>query len=210
MKCKDTNIKIPVKTIERILLYRNIIKKLEEQGIQYIKSSELSEYSKINRAQIRRDIMALSYQGHSYYGYYIKELLSVMNNTLKLNKSIKTAIIGVGKLGTAIMSYFNAHNTRFDLSIAFDIDTYKIGKFFNNCKIYSINEIRQIIEEEKITFIILTVPDKAAQYIADILSESGIHGILNFTSVPIKVSQNIIVNKVDIMLEMEKLVFYSH
>ena len=57
---------------------------------------------------------------------------------------------------------------------------------------------------------ILTVPANEITSIINRLEKTDIKGILNFTSVPIKVDKKIKVITVDITLEMEKLAFFSH
>lgn len=201
---------LPVKTTERLLLYKTILSELMEQGEEYIHSYRLAELAKNNAAQVRRDIMAVKYVGVPARGYYINDLIKKIDRALKLDKQINMALIGVGHLGLAIMSYFQSHKTRFNLTTAFDISKDKANKQINGCHIYSLQDLKEIIEQEKITFVILTVPDKSAQNVANLLSETNVKGILNFTSIPLKVKKGILVNRIDITLEMEKLAFYSH
>ncbi len=209
----DTHIKrrvLPIKTTERLLLYKTILAELLEQGEEYIHSYRLAEIAKNNAAQVRRDIMAVKYTGVPSRGYHISDLIKKIDRALSLGKRINMALIGAGRLGLAIMSYFQSHKTRFNLTTAFDISKDKANKQINGCHIYSLHDLKEIIEKERITFVILTTPDKSAQYVADLLSETKVKGILNFTSIPLKVKKGIMVNRIDITLEMEKLAFYSH
>lgn len=202
--------KYPIKTIERLLLYRTILTRLSGEGQVYIHSSELAEYANNNAAQVRSDFRSVNYTGMPVNGYEIAKLINKIMHALKLKKEIKTALIGVGRLGSAVMSYFRLNKTRFTMVAAFDKDSTKVSSLSNTCPIYLLDELRTIIEKEGITYILLCVPASAAQEITDTLSELPIKGILNFTSIPLKVRKGINVNRVDITLQMEKLAFYSH
>jgi redox-sensing transcriptional repressor len=61
------------------------------------------------------------------------------------------------------------------------------------------------IKKNKIEMGVITVPQEAAQSVADVLLEGGITGILNFAPVPLKVPQNVVARNIDFSLEMNIL-----
>ena len=201
--------KLPNRTIERLLLYRVLLIEQKNIGKLYIHSYELAELANNTSAQVRRDIMTTGYSGKPTKGYEISQLINKIKMKLNLDKQIKIALIGLGNLGNAILSFFNKHETRFEIIAAFDIDKKKANKKIFGCKTYTVDKISTILKKENITLGIIATPDSSAQDAANILVTSGIKGILNFTSVPLKVPKHVKLNRVDITLQLEKLAFCS-
>jgi redox-sensing transcriptional repressor len=56
---------------------------------------------------------------------------------------------------------------------------------------------------------ILAVPAVAAQQVADRLVEHGIHSILNFAPVRVKVPETVSVRQVDLSMELQVLSYYG-
>jgi len=198
---------IPVKTVERLLTYKVILHELLEQQKDFIRSYELAEFANNKPEQVRRDVMSIDYIGNPAKGYEIKLLLKKINKRLNLKAQIKVGIVGFGRLGTSILSYFKEHKTRIDVVAVFDTDTSKIK---GNETFFNIDRLQETIEKEQITLIILAIPAKSTHRITEILNKTNIKGILNFTPVQLKVKKGITVNRIDITLEMEKLIFYCH
>ncbi len=201
---------IPEKTVERLLTYRVVLNELLEIGEEYITSRELAELANVNANLVRRDVMPLECEGHPVKGYSIKSLIERINRKLNLTEEVKVAIIGMGRLGMSLLTYFNIqHNTRFKVVAVFDVAPYKVNTEIAGCKVHHIDSLQKILDKKKVQLVILAVPDKVVSGIAKVLAETDIKGVLNFTSVPIKLPDKIRVNKIDITLEMEKLAFYS-
>ena len=194
---------IPEITVKRLLTYKSVLMELIEQGQKYIHSHELAEITNNKQELVRRDIMAIRFLGNPAKGYEINSLLNRINKKLNLKTQVNVGVIGVGKIGSAIASFFEEHESRFKIVALFD-------KITDENNIYNINDLEYIIDKLNITFVVLSVPPDAAQQIASRLSNTKIKGILNFTHIPLKVNEKIIVSRIDLLLEMEKLVFLSH
>jgi redox-sensing transcriptional repressor len=67
----------------------------------------------------------------------------------------------------------------------------------------------EILREKGIEVIVLTVPAVAAQQVVDKAAASGtLKGILNFAAAAIAAPKGVLVYRVDISIELEKLLFY--
>merc|ERR1712196_721083 len=62
-----------------------------------------------------------------------------------------------------------------------DADETKVGTTMSGVPIHHVDEMEQIMKQNKIDAAILTVPSAYAQPVADDLVRFGIKGILNFT-----------------------------
>lgn len=205
--------KLPPKTVERLTQYRRILMHCLEgncliKGAKNVYSHELASLININPVQVRRDLMLLGLSGSKNKGYNIKYLIDSIENILNINKQ-KVAIIGVGNLGSAFINYFNSSKqTNFSIAAAFDNNIKKINKTILGVPCYDINDLSKIIEKENISICILTVPPTAAKIIADMLVKTKIRGILNYTTIPLKISPNIHLEEYDIITSLEKTSYF--
>jgi redox-sensing transcriptional repressor len=70
------------------------------------------------------------------------------------------------------------------------------------------NDLQKIISEKQISVAILTVPPDYAAKVSEALVFSGIKGILNYTSVPVNVPSNIVLENYDMITSLEKVAYY--
>jgi redox-sensing transcriptional repressor len=66
----------------------------------------------------------------------------------------------------------------------------------------------QVIKDFEITIAIITVPKEVAKATKDKLIECGIKGILNFTSTPLMVPKDVILEEFDMITSLEKVVYF--
>ena len=71
------------------------------------------------------------------------------------------------------------------------------------------NQLDDLVHEMKISLGIITVPAIAAQEVADRMTGAGIRGILNFAPVPLKVPENVYVDRIDIASALEKVAYFT-
>lgn len=204
---RDTN-KIPRATLKRLPLYYRFVNSLKAKGVSRVNSKEISEGLNIDSATIRRDFSYFGELGKKGYGYNIESLLEFFKSELSDSDIIKIGLVGVGHLGKALISYnFSIHD---DMTIteAFDIDEKLIGQQFGEVTIKSIDEMKQVIQDQGIEVIIIATPVKVAQTVTDQLVEAGVKGILNFTASPVHVPNDVQVHQIDLGVELQSLIFF--
>lgn len=204
---RDTN-KIPRATLKRLPLYYRFVNSLKAKGVSRVNSKEISEGLNIDSATIRRDFSYFGELGKKGYGYNIESLLEFFKSELSDSDIIKIGLVGVGHLGKALISYnFSIHD---DMTIteAFDIDEKLIGQQFGEVTIKSMDEMKQVIQEQGIEVIIIATPVKVAQSVTDQLVDAGVKGILNFTASPVHVPNDVQVHQIDLGVELQSLIFF--
>lgn len=97
-------LKIPQATTKRLPLYYRFIQNFAQEGMERISSKELSEAMKIDSATIRRDFSYFGALGKKGYGYDVQHLLQFFSQTLDQHETTKVALIGVGNLGSALLT----------------------------------------------------------------------------------------------------------
>ncbi|GGI33452.1 MULTISPECIES: redox-sensing transcriptional repressor Rex [Staphylococcus] len=204
---RDTN-KIPRATLKRLPLYYRFVNSLKAKGVSRVNSKEISEGLNIDSATIRRDFSYFGELGKKGYGYNIESLLEFFKSELSDSDIIKIGLVGVGHLGKALISYnFSIHD---DMTIteAFDIDEKLIGQQFGEVTIKSMDEMKQVIQDQGIEVIIIATPVKVAQSVTDQLVDAGVKGILNFTASPVHVPNDVQVHQIDLGVELQSLIFF--
>ncbi|UEX90742.1 redox-sensing transcriptional repressor Rex [Staphylococcus ratti] len=200
--------KIPRATLKRLPLYYRFVNGLKAKGASRVNSKEISEGLSIDSATIRRDFSYFGELGKKGYGYNIDSLLEFFKSELSDADIIKIGLVGVGHLGKALISYnFSIHE---DMTIteAFDIDPEVIGQQIGEVTVKSIDEMRQVIQEQALEVIIIATPVKVAQNVTDQLVEAGVKGILNFTASPVHVPNDVQVHQIDLGVELQSLLFF--
>jgi len=200
---------IPHKTSERLILYKYFLEKLKAEQKPNVYSKDLAEYSDNKAEQVRRDLMVVGCSGNSKNGYDVDELLDHINQLLKTDKGVKMTLVGVGNLGKAILGYFFLMQPKFLIECAFDNDENKVKRIISGCPCYHIAEMESILKGKNIDLGVITVPGNEAQKVAEALILSGVKGIVNFSPVPIKSSNGIFVENINMAMTFEKVAYFS-
>jgi len=199
--------KIPDETIKRLPLYVRHLQLLMDDGRSRICSNEFAEGLCVNPAQVRRDLSFFGNFGKPGVGYDVKKVLRQLRNILKLKNVNKTALVGVGDLGSALLGYPGFLQLNFEIVAAFDNDPKKIGVTKNNVVIENVSKLN-LIKQKKVRIAIIAVPPEAAQQITERLVEVGIVGILNFAPCYLTVPKKVKVINIDIAMDIARLPYY--
>jgi len=201
--------KVAEKTIGRLSLYRRFLHTLITEGKIHVFSHQLAKTAGVTAAQVRRDFMAIGYMGSPVRGYEIEALIASIAEFLDVPEGQNVALVGVGNLGRAILTYFRGRRPKLQISVAFDNDPQKTNRVIHNCKCYPVEMMDQYIKEQNIITAILTVPAEKAQEVADHLVESGIRGILNFAPVRLHKPSAVHIEYIDMTMELEKVAYFA-
>jgi len=199
---------IPKAVIKRLSLYSRVLQNLEIKNVQKVSSKELGELLGVNSAQVRKDLAYFGQFGVPGFGYYVSELRSKIKKILRTDRPLKIGLIGVGNLGSALLSYTGFKKQGFHIIAAFDNDKRKIGKKHSDIIIQDIANLEKTIKEKGIEIIILTVPVEKAQEITNNVIDTGITTILNFVPIRLIVPDYVRVHYVDLSIEIESLSYY--
>lgn len=201
-------VKIPRATLKRLPLYYRFVSSLKSKGIDRVNSKAISDALQIDSATIRRDFSYFGELGKKGYGYNIDSLLDFFKSELSESDMIKIAIVGVGNLGKALLTYnFSIHD---DMTIteAFDVKEDVIGQKIGNVIVKDNDELVTTLKKEEIDVVILTTPERVAQKVADELVQAGVKGILNFTPGRINTPSDVQVHQIDLGIALQSLLFF--
>ena len=198
---------IPAPTVKRLTLYLREVERRLSQGERRVSSRQLGQGLGVTDTQIRKDLSWFGQFGQAGVGYAIEDLATRLRQSLGKDRTWKTALVGAGRLGQAIMSYGPFAREGFEIAAVFDADPSLIGTAVGGRRIRPLDELDQIVREREIMLGIISVPKEAAQTTAERLIGAGVLGILNFAPVRLEVADQASVVSVDFSARLEQLAF---
>jgi len=195
-------------TVKRLSLYLRNLKRLKEKGIEIISSDRITPLLNVSSAQFRKDLSYFGEFGKRGVGYKVERLIEELEKILGINEEWRIALVGVGRLGQALLGFegFSKFNIR--IVCAFDIDKKKIGKIIEGVKVEDMKDLKTIIKRKRVKIALLCTPPHSAQEVSEKLVTAGIRGILNFSPLILKVPSSVFVSNVDMACELESLIFF--
>ncbi|MGV3096373.1 MULTISPECIES: redox-sensing transcriptional repressor Rex [Staphylococcus] len=200
--------KIPRATLKRLPLYYRFVNTLKSKGIDRVNSKAISEALNIESATIRRDFSYFGELGKKGYGYNVDSLLEFFKTTLSDSDNIHIALVGVGNLGRALLTYNFSIHDEMTITEAFDVDEHIVGNKIGDVTVHHMNDLKQVLADKNINVVILTTPESVAQRVANELIDANINGILNFTPTRIEVPNSVQVHHIDLGIELQSLLFF--
>lgn len=173
-----------------------------------ISSRSLAELLESKPSQIRKDLSYFGGFGKTGTGYNVMELKNQIAKILGLEQGRKVVVVGMGNLGTALLAYKGFGVLGFKVVSIFDNSSHKIGKKYRGRICQDMENLSQVVKQEKIEMAILTIPAESAQEVAATVVSAGIKAILNFAPVHLNVPKDVRVNNVDLATELKSLSFF--
>ncbi|MBN2831259.1 MAG: redox-sensing transcriptional repressor Rex [Candidatus Omnitrophica bacterium] len=193
--------------IIRLSRYKNALYRLQALGFVKFFSDNLADAVGVTAAVVRKDFSVFGISGNKKGGYQIETLLEKLNSILGKDRLQKVVVIGAGHIGSALMRYRGFEKEGIKIAAGFDIDPSKVNRS-SPVPILPLEEIKGFIKSHGIKIAVLTVPDIAAQEVVDIISASGIKGVLNFAPLRLKSPEGCIINNVNLEIELENLIYF--
>ena len=179
-------------TIERICKVFGYLDALEKRGVDFVSSKELAEVIGTTEYTIRKDISLLGGSGYTRKGYEVKSFKKELGRTFHLTQKRNACIVGLGRLGTALLDYENFQEDGFEIVAGFDCNVNKIERIRTNIDVFSASRLEDVVRARSIELGIIAVPAESAQEVVDQLTKAGVKGILNFSPVKVTVPADIV------------------
>ena len=169
--------------IRRMPRYYRYLGELIDAGVERISSNDLSARMNVTASQIRQDLNNFGGFGQQGYGYNVDELRAEIGHILGVDERHRIIVVGVGNLGRALIQNFHFADAGFLLEAAFDISPALVGGEVAGIPVLDCTELERFIPAHRPDVAVLTVPQVAAQQMANRLIDLGVRGFWNFTNV---------------------------
>jgi redox-sensing transcriptional repressor len=197
--------KVADSTVRRLSLYLRYLEEFEDQGIATISSEALASRGGTTSAQVRKDLSFFGSFGKRGLGYAVPELARRLREILGLGRRYRVAMIGAGKIGSALVQYRGFRQRGFDIVAIYDSDPAKVGRQWNGLSVQHVDSLEAELARRPVDMAVLVTPAEAAQALTDRLVRAGVKAILNFAPVQLSVPDDVEVKTVNLALELETL-----
>lgn len=198
--------KIPESTVRRLSHYLRSLEGFPESG-GTVSSEELAARGQTTAAQVRKDLSHFGSFGKRGLGYQVDELRERLRAILGIDRPWRVALVGAGRIGTALFEYPAFQSRGFDCVAIFDSDPEKIGQVWGDEVIRSPDDFEAVLSELDVELVILALPAEGAQEMAVRAVDAGVKGILNFAPIRLNVPPRVPVEDVNLVMELEALSF---
>jgi len=182
--------------IRRLPRYYQFLGELLEHDITKISSTELSVKMDLTASQIRQDLNNFGCFGQQGYGYNVAALRNEIKKIIGLDQNYKMVLVGVGKIGRALLSYDNFQNYTF--AALFDKDKDVIGEEINGLKVTDAENLEDYLNENQIDIVVLTLPKNETLKVAEKIAKTNTLGIWNFSNCDLHSIKNIKIEDVNL------------
>ena len=200
--------RIPDIVIKRLPIYYRFLTNLHQMGISRVSSTDLGKKMGITSSQVRQDFFNFGSFGLQGYGYDVDQLRQEIGNILGLDTRHTLIIIGAGHLGQALARHSAFEKDGYSVVGIFDVNPHLIGQEIRDIKVMHVNKITDFVKSNTVDIAVITVPRTYAKEVADLVTELGIKGIWNFTSVKLTVPDDAAVENIHLSDSLMALGYY--
>jgi redox-sensing transcriptional repressor len=186
--------RLTVGVAARLSRYLQVLTQARKMGKDRISSQEIAEYTNINATQIRRDLSAFGRFGKRGVGYRTEALLDEIRKILRTQGQHNIALVGAGRLGSAIASspIFAEHGIH--IAAILEADPEKVGQRVGDLRVSSIDDVAQICRDRNIIVGVIAVPAEHAQGAANALTDAGVKIVFNYSEALIDTPADVVVH----------------
>lgn len=199
---------VPQSTIQRLPVYLRALLEAKAARMPLVSSQDIASMVGSNAAQVRKDLSYLGELGTRGIGYDVDSVIAHISSWLGLTEERRIAVIGAGRLGTALVSYVGLAERGFHVAAVFDSEPSKIGLSVGDVPVRDVEDLESALCEGCVDIVVITTPADVAQSVADRVATAGIKAILNFAPVSLVVPDDVVVRHVDLSVELQVLSFY--
>lgn len=199
---------VPEVVVNRLPQYVRALNQLLRQGTEIVSSQNLGDMLHITPAQIRKDLSYFGRFGKQGRGYNVRYLQSSLREILGLNNKWNITVVGVGRLGRAIIGYPGFTPEGFNIVAAFDADPRQVGQSIGGLIVQPMAELSDTVRRKDIRIGIVAVPAAQTEEVVNELVRCGIKSILNYAPVSPAVPEGVKLRSIDPVLALQSMTFY--
>jgi len=191
-------------TMQRLTLYLHYLLPLTNLGNSTVSRDSLAERLHLNPKLVRKDLELL-YPSGKPKEYNVSDLIQSINQYIQCDRVTPVVLVGVGKLGKALMSYAGFTVFELDILAGFDVDADIIKKGVAGKPVYPMEKLNATCQRLDAKIGIITVPGGCAQSVCDMLVEAGVVAIWNFAAIRLTAPEHVMVINEDMSKSLVRL-----
>ena len=199
---------VPDVVVGRLPQYVRTLSQLMAEGVHIANSQQLGDKLQITPAQIRKDLSYFGRFGKQGRGYRVDHLLEELKQILGLNITWNVVVVGVGRLGRAILNYPGFTPDGFRLVAALDDNIAVVGQEVGGLTVQPVSDLPEVVSSCQVSIAIVAVPIEHTQCVVNRVVDCGIKAILNYAPIMPQVPEGVNVRSVDPVLSLQSMTYY--
>lgn len=197
-------VSIPKATLGRIPIYIEYLRSLSDEEQKTISATKIARGLSLGEVQVRKDLAMISGLGRPRVGYDRPKLIRDLELCLGSAGVTNAVLVGVGKLGRALLDYASFEEFGVRIVAGFDCNesALQIGR---NRSVLPIKDIEAFVRENDVKIGIVTVGQGSAQEVVDRLAAAGVKAIWNFAPCALTVPEGIVFKQENLALSLAHL-----
>ncbi len=197
--------KMSTRMLQRLPLYLRALRGLEREGRQYASGAGLAITLGFDPIVVRKDLAKTGVRGTPRVGFPIPQLITVIERLTGADADMTAVLAGVGKLGSALLSYPGFRKQGLTIVAGFDAVPERCNIILSGTPVFPVNALTETVLRLGATLGILTVPADRAQRVAEQMVAGGVRAIWNFTPVQLDVPETVLVQREDLAVSLAVL-----
>jgi redox-sensing transcriptional repressor len=193
--------------LERLMHYYVCLCKYDP-NIEWISSPHLAWQFRVDDTQVRKDLALVGVKGRPNTGFRREQILDRIRRFLGLGRHLDAVVVGVGRLGSALVAYRDFRELGLNIVGIFDNDPHKIGATVSGHTILSTSRMKSFIRRRKARVAILACPVFVAQILAHELVDAGIRAIWNFSPTTLQLPDEIFIRNEHISIGLGEIAYH--
>ena len=199
----NTNL-ISKATLGRIPIYIQYLKELPDENGDMISATKIARGLSLGEVQVRKDLAMISGRGKPKIGYDRTKLIHDLESHLGSEAVTNAVLVGVGKLGRALLDYGSFEEFGVKIVAGFDCNE-SVLQISKSKSVLPIKNIEAFCAENDVKIGIITVGQGSAQEVFNKLVACGIKAIWNFAPCALTVPEGIILKQENLALSLAHL-----
>jgi len=141
------NPQVPEPTVLRLSVYLRVLSRLEAEETDRASSATIGVRAGVRPEQVRKDLSYFGEFGRPGLGYSVPELRRHLARILRADRELRVVLLGVGRLGSALLGYPGFAERGFQVVGAFDSDPEKVGVRIGPHVVMDVQHLRFVVAE---------------------------------------------------------------
>ena len=203
--------RINPQSVSRLFKYRTILHRLRAFNISWILSEQIASSLGVTASQVRKDFSSAGVTGRRKSGYQVDALIENLNKILRKNIRNTAVIAGFGSLGKAVYNEYFRNSPDIDVIAAFDENAPLDGTIDEETGIQMLpmSSIVDFIRDRQVRYGVIAVAGQIGQHFLDRMVLAGIRGIVSLSPTDLKSPQFCVMQTINPLSAMEKVVYFS-
>ncbi len=193
------------RTLQRLPLYLRLLRGWAREGRQYASGAVIATTLGIDPIVVRKDLAGTGVRGTPRIGFPIDQLIPALEHLTGANNEVLAVLVGVGKLGSALLNYPGFRKQGLRIVAGFDAAPERCNLILNGTPVFPVSTLTETVLRLGAEIGILTVPADRAQRVAEQMVVGGVRAIWNFTPAQLDVPDNVIVQREDLAVSLAVL-----